>query len=731
MRLAEGVDVPIVIGDIETFPEFIDIGFYDPDNDEWIEFEISRRKNDTVKFVKFYTSRKYTYFVNYNGIDFDQVVLEYIVKNYTSWYDLTGEETAKLIYKFSSKHLDDRKYNVPARYREEHFSMFPLDLFKINHFDNDAKRTSLKWCEFMMNMKVETTSVPFGTKNLTDQQMDEIISYRRHDIKGTHALLYLTLGQPERIQELNGGAPIDHLSDYKGMNKLQDRFDVMEETGLICINWSDVKIGEEWNALDYMKATGIDDRRSLNPTKVDHPYGKKFKKYFPKTMEFKTDHLKNFIEKLGEEYVKPFVWVTSKNGKKKKTKQVFPIKIGETTYTIAKGGIHSTEKNRAIITPKGYKYRDADVGSQYPNSIVKLEIFGPHLKALVLEQYKGKIKLRITYKTKAKELKSMKLDLEARKFESIQGLLKLCLNGGYYGKLGQSGSWLEFPEGALKVCMGNQIEILMAIEAMEMEGFRVLSGNTDGFTTLFPEEKEERYKEICKWWEDTVGNHTLGKLEYVDYLKMYQMNINHYIGEYVDEKGNIKVKKKGSFVTTYGSPGCEIHKNKSKRIIPLALEQYFIKGKDPIEFIKNHKCIYDFLIGLKASGDMHYEEQWEQEDEEEVTEVLTESHHKLIVVYISTDGTVLYKRGQNNNGDDMNNHCFATPKDAPELGQPLVTYFSDPFSVDDFSRYNVNYDYYIYETLKIIDNIERTKRTKKFLEELKYKKFNVQQTTLF
>jgi hypothetical protein len=714
MQLAHGIDVPLVINDIETLPEMVDIGFYDPDKKEWIEFEISRRKNDTDKFVRFYTSNKYMYLVGYNNIEFDQNVLHYILKHHDSWYDLKGEEIAALVYQFVQRHFDNRKYGIPARYKEYEFPIFPIDLFRINHFDNEAKYTSLKWCEFMMNMKVEECSVPFHKRNLTDEEMDEVISYRRHDVMATLGMLHITLGQPDRVMEVNGGIPVPHLSDYKGMNKLQDRFDVNSETGLKCLNWSDVKIGEEWNRLDYMKAMGITEEKHTFPTKVVYPYGKKFKQFFPKTMKFKTPALKEFIKDLGEQFVLA-------------EKQEFPIVIGKTKYTIAKGGIHSTEKNRAIITPPGYIYRDADVGSQYPNSIVKLEIYAPHLKKLVLEQYKGKIELRITYKNQAKEFKSKNLTLEARKFESIQGLLKLCLNGGYYGKLGQKGSWLEFPDGLLKVCMGNQIEILMAIEAMEQEGFQVLSGNTDGFTTLFPADKVEKYKEICKWWEDTVGNHILGKLEYVDYLKMYQMNINHYIGQYIDEKGNIKVKKKGKFVTTFGSPGCELNKNKSERITPLALEAYFIDGKDPIEFIRNHKDINDFTIGLKAAGKMHYEEEWT----DEAGKVQVNKHKKLVVIYISNKGKILMKRGLNNEGNPMNNHCFAIPKHSPELGQPLVTYFNDPFVCENFNDYDVNYNYYICETLRIIDDIEKTGKLKAFRKELLTKKTKVEQPTLF
>lgn len=698
MKLAEGIDVPIVVNDIETLAEMTDLGFYDPDHDIWYEFEFSRRKNDLTKFVHWYQSGKYRYLVGFNSIDFDQNIMQYIVKNADGWYDLTGEEIAKLVYRYVSRHIDDRKYGIKARFGESDFPIFPLDLFKIHHFDNEAKMTSLKWCEFMMCMEVEEMPIFHGQKNLTDEEMDKVIFYRRKDVLATLGLLYVTLGKPEKVMELNGGIPVDHLKDYKGKNKIQDRFDVMKETNLVCLNWSDVKIGEEWNKLDYMKTKGIDDEKVLFPDKVDQPFGKKFKKFFPKTMKFKTHLVADFIKALGEKTVLA-------------EKQEYPITIGETTYTIAKGGIHSTEKNRMLIPPPGFLLRDADVGSQYPNSIVKLGICPPHLDvATMLRLFQGKIKKRIEYKSNAKKIKGID-DVLARLYMSVQEMLKLCLNGGYYGKLGQKGAFLNFPEGLLRVCMGNQIEILMAIEMMELAGFKVVSGNTDGFVTLFPADKEDLYKQLCEEWEQLVGNHELGKLEYADYGGLWQRNINHYIAK--DLSG--KVKKKGSFMTEM-----DLHKNKSKRIIAMALEQYFIYGKDPVEFIKNHQSIHDFCIAVKATGNMHYEEQWVEQGE-----IKIKKHKKLVVYYVTTEGTILFKRGVNHEGKPMNNHCEAEDNKAPELGQPLVRYFNTPYVLEDMSQYKIDYNYYIYETLKIIDDIEKTRKAKKLLESLRPSKQTV------
>ncbi len=191
--------------------------------------------------------------------------------------------------------------------------------------------------------------------------------------------------------------------------------------------------------------------------------------------------------------------------------------------------------------------------------------------------------------------------------------------------------------------------------------------------------------------------------------------MNSYIAVTVDDKGNEKVKKKGRFVTTYGQPGCEINKNKSARVIPMALEAYFISKKDPQEFIRNHKNIYDFLIAKKATGKMHYEEQWTDE-----TGVTKKVHKKLVRFFLSTKGSILYKRGTNNMGKPMNNHVNAPN----ELGQPLITYFNKFFHSDD---YQIDYNQYIVEALERIDNIEHTRKAKSFIEKLG----PTQQLTLF
>lgn len=672
MKIAVGIDKKLGICDIETLLELFDVGIYNPDSKEWQEFEVSAYKNELYEFVKAYNSKGYDYLVTFNGIAFDHQVMEWVVENHQKWFDLTNLEICAKIHTFAQELIDNSNYGLFLPYKEQKFQIRPLDVFRIHHFDNEARRTSLKWCAFMLNMDVEEMPIKHNTTGLSKEDVEVVRAYRRNDVRVTEGVLRLTLGDID----------LPELKDYKGKNKIQDRFDVMNETGMPCLNWSDVKIGEEWNKLNYMKNMGIQDERKLFPEKVIHPYGKRFKQFFPKTAVFETELLQKFTKSLGNSFVLA-------------EKQEFPITVGQTTYTIAKGGLHSNEKNRIVKAPVGWNYRSADVGGQYPGFIIKNRIRPPHLTEAIVDIADYNVDRRITLKAEAQKLEKEGKTEEARPKKGIVEMLKLCNNGGLFGKLGQKGSFLEYPYGLLQVCMGNEIEILMLIEKMEQAGFRVISGNTDGIDTLYPQDKEELYMTICRDWEQRVGNVKNGKLEFTDFVLMAQESVNSYIGKKVDGK----VKKKGRFMTEF-----ELNKNKSMRIVPLALEAYFIEGKDPEEFIMKHSNIFDFCIAKKASGKMHYEEQW---TEEKV--IKTKVHKKLVRYFLSKKGTILYKRGFNNEGNPMNNHVNA-PTD---LGQPLITYFNKAYKAEN---YGVDYDHYILEVLERMDKIEGTRKAEAFID---------------
>lgn len=59
------IDVKLGIFDIETLRGLFDVGIFDPDTKEWYEFEISYRRNDLFKFINFYQSKRFDYWVSF------------------------------------------------------------------------------------------------------------------------------------------------------------------------------------------------------------------------------------------------------------------------------------------------------------------------------------------------------------------------------------------------------------------------------------------------------------------------------------------------------------------------------------------------------------------------------------------------------------------------------------------------------------------------------------------
>ena len=134
------------------------------------------------------------------------------------------------------------------------------------------------------------------------------------------------------------------------------------------------------------------------------------------------------------------------------------------------------------------------------------------------------------------------------------------------------------------------------------------------------------------------------------YKKIVYSTVNDYIA--FTEEG--KVKTKGDFISNF-----DLWKNKSARVVPLALQAYFVEGKDPIQFIESYPNIYDFCIMERATGTTYLEEQWD-----EGTTVNTKKHQKLVRFYYSNTGRKLYKRGIGTTGKPMN-VCKSAPN---ELG---------------------------------------------------------------
>jgi hypothetical protein len=387
----------IIVYDLETPKNCFLASFYLIEENKFCDFLINQYQNDLYQMLKFLENNKEKYYCGYNNIKFDAQVIEFIIRNYEKWFDLTNLEISNLIYRFASDEIDNQNYGLFSSFREYEFKYKQLDLPCIWHFFNENKRVSLKQLEFEMRAEnIENLEFEL-TQEFNEKEIEDMIKYCHNDVLYTYNHLLYTIGETSHVL-------------YKGKDKIKDRLIIKEEVGLDCLNWDDVKIGAEWNKKDYCNLTGKSENE-LKPKSVEHFYGKKFKQFFPKTVKFQTKELQNFIKELGE---------TTILAKKQEFKYKFN---NDLIITIAKGGIHSNEKHRFIYPSENEEYIQNDIGSQYPNALRKYGIYPKHLGKSWNNMLVSKIQRRLDFKRLYKETKDPK-------YGSLQEMGKLSLNGG-------------------------------------------------------------------------------------------------------------------------------------------------------------------------------------------------------------------------------------------------------------------------------------------------------------
>jgi len=674
--------------DIETIYEEFSITVSDPGYKNPIHFRINRFTNQLDALCKYLTSEEVDYWVGFNNVNFDAQVLTYMIENQSKWFDLNGSEVIARISQFASDVIDDTNAGLFPPYRESRLWAPQIDLFKIHHFDNENRRTSLKWLEFTMGMDdIEEMPIShmetqwIGNREIPKDRLfeqkdfDLIDHYRINDVKSTCKFLDYTLGNVESEQ-------------YKGKNKIQDRLDTIDEFKLPpeAINWSDVKIGDELNKLGYMQLKGIKDPKKLYELKRNAKRKTKFTfgDCIPNYVHFRSAEFIAFYDRMAKEPVK-----LVKNKKKGKKEATYHFTYNGTNYTIAQGGIHSNEKNRLIEPQDNEVLMDADIGSQYPNAIYKRKLYPSHLGPEWLTMYGNTIKRRIGYKKRGKDDKRAK---------GIAEMLKLSLNGGGFGKLNENTNWQYDPFAAFQCTIGNQFEILMLIEDLEIEGIHVVSANTDGIVCLFDKSRLEDYYRICHAWEAKVGNTDMGQLEYQRYALMVQSSVNDYLAVKIGKDGADgeadweNPKLKGDFVIDM-----ELNKNPSRRILPIVYRDYFTKKITPEETINNHKEILDFCVGLKASRNYHYEAIDPKTNEKS-------EYRRIIRYFISNEGKNLLKI--KNEGSEA---------DGPEISACEARGYgywwtTEMNTKDDSLLPTVNKKYYLENAWEFIRDVERGKK---------------------
>ena len=639
----------VLIYDIETMKELFLVNIYDPQENTFREFMVNKWGNDLDSFVSFAEEHTEHYWVGYNSLRFDSQVVQWIINNYQQWYELGNLEITSKIAQKAADIIHDANYDVFPEFREWELLNKQIDLFKVHHYDNKNRRVSLKRLEFEMDLEnIEEMPIHHSKENMTIDDIRIIRDYCMNDVHATYQFYLVTIGE------------CDHPL-YKGKNKIQLREDIFEEFQIPCMNYSDSKIGDEMIKKYYCQEKNI--KYAELPKKGYFRKSVAVKNCIADYVVFQTPQLQKFFTDIKKENL------TMQDEFLKE------IEFYGTTYTFAKGGLHSVNKPKMFEADDEYEIIDWDVSSYYPAIIINNGKYPKHLGPEFLSGYKKMFEKRLELKPQAKKDKRIAGIVEA---------LKLSVNS-VYGKSSDMQNWIYDRQLTMFTTITGELSLMMLIEQYELNGINVISANTDGVTIRIKKTLLNKMFEINKWWSEL----TKYELERADYQKIIFSNVNDYIAIKTDGE----VKKKGDFVTDF-----ELHKNKSARIVPLALEQYYTRDIPVSDTIMGHSDIFDFCLRQKASKDFHYEGINRTTGDKTV-------YNKLIRYYISNTGEKLLKV-KNNDSDSG-----AASVSQVEAGEWLVTVCNQ--LQKDHPLDNINYAYYIDRAERIISKIQTEGKARK------------------
>lgn len=555
------------IYDSETYPNIFTLGVKHAATRKRRVFEISERKNDLLDLLLFVDRIRGgdARMVGFNNLGFDYPILHLILTKLRNHTD-PGYIVMKIYEKAQAIIGADDDQRFAHMVWESDRIVPQIDLYRIHHFDNNARRTSLKVLEFNMRRgNVRDLPFPVGTI-LTYDQMDTLIDYMMEDdIESTHDFYNETLEMIEFREELT--------------LKYERNF----------LNHNDAKIGNDFLVM------GLERTMGAQACFIKTSDGRKPKQTFRKQVALK-EVIFDYVRFDTPQFQAIHEWFNKRVIKQ--TKAVFteiPLdKMGSLAdhsnlklkkgavanlnciidgiqVIFGTGGIHASIDSSRVFSDDEMVIIDLDVASYYPNLGIRNRLFPEHLSEKFCDVYEE------LYNERSKYKKGTLLNLA----------IKLALNAAY-GNSNNLYSCFYDPKYTMSITINGQLLLCMLYEGLrEIEGLELIQMNTDGITVRLPRVHVDELRAVSGWWELLTGL----TLEEATYKAMYIRDVNNYVAVY--ENG--KIKTKGAYLHEMGW-----HQDHSALIIAKAAVENLVKGVDLKEFIVNHNDEFDFLLRAKV-----------------------------------------------------------------------------------------------------------------------------------
>lgn len=523
-----------LICDIEIYHGFLLICFKRLIDGAVLTMEESDRSTiDRERLRRIMLSHK---IITYNGMSFDIPLI---------WYFLSGASVADV------KRACDQIINGNVKYWDAP-KLLGIEIPRLDHIDLIEPQpnafASLKVLNGRLHGK-RMQDLPYPPDaRLTHSQMDEVTAYCGNDLDATE-LVYISLKDAIAMREALGA---------------QYRMDFRSK--------SDSQIGEA------IIKKRVEQKTGQRVERVSTPGGTTFRYKIPDYMKFDSPELQKILERLRETD-----FIVQHNGKVDLPDWLgkAAIKIGNTTYQMGIGGLHSTEKNRSVYADDDHILYDFDVASYYPAIILGSGLYPKALGRAFLDEYRAIREERIVAKRNGDKVRDSGL--------------KIALNGTF-GKMGSVYSILYAPHLMIAVTLTGQLALLMLIERAEAAGIPVVSGNTDGVVFRCPRYLESKLWAITKQWEADTGF----DLESTEYLSLHNQSVNTYIAV----KPDGKVKRKGVLANprAEGDIRTQLMNSPSMNVCADAAVAHITTGQDIEEYIRGCTDIRDFVTVVKVTG---------------------------------------------------------------------------------------------------------------------------------
>ena len=547
-------------------------------------FVINKDQNDIKEFCQFLAEcrSKNQWHISYNGLEFDAQITQHVMKHQQLYAKMPGDQIADKIYAYAQETISRKNRGEFVEFAPYKLWIRQIDLFKLNHWDNKAKSSSLKWVQYAMDWENVEEMPHHHTEPVTDSHtLQKVISYCINDVLSTKQIL-------------------DHSKEQIKLRQV-----LTKEYGIDLYSASEPRISKELFLFFLEQKTGIEkaELKRMRTPRTHIVLGDCILDY----VKFQTPEMQKMLD-----FFRKTVITSTKDGFKYRME----YKGVKTDYGL--GGLHGATDAGAYEAKPGWTIMTSDVTSFYPNLAIKNGFAPEHLpKKEFLDLYEWFFEER----------------KKIPKADPKNYVYKIILNSTY-GLTGDENSFLYDPRMTMQITVNGQLLLSMLYEMLSLaipEGIPLMQ-NTDGLEMMIPTGSVETYMKVCAEWEKL----TKLSLEHDEYKKMIIRDVNNYIA--INKKDKVKCKGAFEWEDLEKKKVATFHKNKSFLIIPKAIYAYFVNGVHPEDFLRDNTDVMDYCAGVKSKGSWYYEERYVDKGALKVNRL-----QKIVRYYVSKNGGKIVK----------------------------------------------------------------------------------------